>query len=49
MRLKSIFIAGAIFGDVVVLLLVAGAAFGQVLGESWNAKCVAEMAKERFA
>ena len=31
--------AGAVFGEVGVSLLVAGAAFGDILGDSRNAKC----------
>ena len=35
----SFCVAGAVFGEVGVSLFVAGAAFGDILGDSRSAKC----------
>ena len=35
----SVFVAGAIFGEVQVSLFVAGAVFGEIWNDSRNVKC----------
>ena len=36
---KSLFVAGAVFGEVEVSLFVAGAVFGEIWNDSRSAKC----------
>ena len=38
-KAQSLFVAGAIFGEVQVPLFVAGAAFGEIWNDSRSAKC----------